>query len=34
MAIGQPGGPPPDPWHRRLWGRYNQPYGGCGCSRI
>ena len=23
--------PPPDPWHRRYWGYYNRPYGGCGC---
>jgi hypothetical protein len=28
-----PGDPrgPADPWHRRYWGYYNRPYGGCGC---
>jgi len=31
MAIGPPGGPPPDPWHRRYWGYYNRPFPGCGC---
>jgi hypothetical protein len=28
MSVGPP---TPDPWHRRYWGYYNQPYGGCGC---
>lgn len=28
MAV-QP--PSRDPWYRSQWGRYNRPYGGCGC---
>jgi hypothetical protein len=26
------GGPPQrDPWHRRYWAYYDQPFPGCGC---
>lgn len=30
MSVNSPGGPP-DPWHRRYWGYWDRPYGGCGC---